>query len=258
MICMDMALSSPIVSSSSSSSEIVKTKEPRFFLDIGILENRSAHDKILVELVSSFLHDKKLKYIDITLFGTSVAYYSKENFIEAMKYIKTNYDEFSLKSNAVKNDAYLYNESDLLYKSHTFSQEELLFWDQLSKVIFSISTQEPSKQNILQKIGISNLRHKKEVKNVLRFAPVGFAALAIILGYIKQMDDPQHITESKSRQKTDFGTYYTYTLEHKDLPNGLKILHLSDIHLGVNRPENLLHLERFAEEMDSVDFIFIT
>ena len=51
---------------------------------------------------------------------------------------------------------------------------------------------------------MSNFRYKKETQNVLRFAPIGFAALAIILGQIKQMDDPDHLTENKSRQKTDF------------------------------------------------------
>jgi predicted MPP superfamily phosphohydrolase len=72
------------------------------------------------------------------------------------------------------------------------------------------------------------------------------------------MDDPGDVTKDKSRKQSEFGTYYSYTLEHKDLPNGLKIIHLSDIHLDANHPENMEHLEKFANDMDSVDFVFLT
>jgi hypothetical protein len=257
MIEMDMALQSSLVSSNRD--EMVHNIHGHWLaLDINLLTKQSPYNKILLDTVLSFLRSKELKYIEIMHLGKRIAYYSKENFIEAINYIKSNYEEFSVKSHTIKNNSYQYGEADLLHKNHTFSQEELLFWDPLAQIVFAIPTQSLPKKSILEKIKWSKTRSKKEVKNVLRFAPVGFAALAIILGQIKQMDDPQHISESKFRQKTDFGTYYAYTLEHKDLPNGLKILHLSDLHLGVDRPENLRHLERLAEEMDSVDFVLLT
>ena len=175
-----MSLGSSIVASPRIS-EIVKIREPRFSLDIGVLGNHISHGTLLVDHINTFLRTAKLRYIEITIFGNRIAYYSKENLIEAIQYIKGNFDEFSIKSSAIKNNAYEYREADLLYKSHTFSQEELLFWDQLSQVVFAISTTVPPSKSILEKLIFSKIRSKKEVKNVLRFAPVGFAALAIIL-----------------------------------------------------------------------------
>lgn len=146
-----MTLSSSVVSSSNVS-EIVKTNESWLSLDIGLLDNHADHNRLMVDFVSSFLSNKKLSYIEITLFGNRIAYYSKENFIEAIQYIKSNYDEFAIKSYAIKNNVYEYRESDLLYKSHTFSQEELLFWDQLSQLVFAIPTQSSPKKSVLEKI----------------------------------------------------------------------------------------------------------
>jgi hypothetical protein len=92
-----------------------------------------------------------LQYIEFIHKGKRVGGYSKENLIKTIQYIKGNYDEFVLKNYQIKHNTYKYTRDDYLLEKYTFPQE-LIFFEILSQVIFSISIQKPSRQSILQKM----------------------------------------------------------------------------------------------------------
>jgi predicted MPP superfamily phosphohydrolase len=72
------------------------------------------------------------------------------------------------------------------------------------------------------------------------------------------MDDPQHVTENKYTSALGDLKVYNYTVAHEDAPDGLSILHISDLHLDRNNPEQLKKLQSIAENMGNVDFILMT
>lgn len=235
----------------------IKIHNKDLIIDIESLNTNFS--KIMTEYITKFLQNKNSEYVVLYSGKHPIVSYHKDDFISAITYIKSHFNEFAEKSRAIKNNTYTYTwPEDALIANNTFTAQELIFRDILMEVIYTIPLESKPSKSILDSLWFNRFRYKKETQNVLRFTPIWFAALAIILWHIKQMDDPENITASKSRTQWEFGTYYSYTLEHNDLPNGLKIIHLSDIHLDVNHPENMEHLEKFANEMDSVDFVFLT
>ncbi|MEI8091589.1 MAG: hypothetical protein WCG98_05170 [bacterium] len=181
-MCLTMPLSSR-VPSTVSVGDVITIQDARLSLDMHALSQSFPRHELLITHITSFLRNKKLKYINITFDDKRIAYYSKEHFLEHMHYIKQYYDQFTTKSYAVRNGLYDYTmPNDILHKNHTFTKPELIFWDELAHVIYAIPLVFPSPaEQLLAKLHIINTRHKEVAQSVLRFAPVSFAALAIIL-----------------------------------------------------------------------------
>jgi hypothetical protein len=71
------------------------------------------------------------------------------------------------------------------------------------------------------------------------------------------MDDPSHITTSKTMDN-DVVNLYHYTLNHKDLPDGLRVLHISDTHFKTEDSTQTEKLSYLAKKTDSLDLVIVT
>ena len=103
----------------------------------------------------------------------------------------------------------------------------------------------------------TKIAHNRKLKNTLSFG-TGILSLSIVLALLKQMDDPQHVTQEKRTSSFNDLKLYNYTVAHEDVPDGLKILQISDLHLDKDRPEQLEKLRSIANEMEDIDFVLMT
>jgi hypothetical protein len=136
----------------------------------------------MTEYITKFLQNKNSEYVVLYSGKHPIVSYHKDDFISAITYIKSHFNEFAEKSRAIKNNTYTYTwPEDALIASNTFSAQELIFRDHLMEVIYTIPLESKPPKSILGTLRFDRFRYKKETQNVLRFTPIGFAALAIIL-----------------------------------------------------------------------------
>lgn len=232
-------------------------------IDIDKLKKEEEYKTFLKNFIKDFLSNKKLDTIEFIKNESwyERMYYGKENFLQHLSDIKSGYQDFLTRIYLIEHGKY--SEQD--YLDDNFRKEvydtlvhytrkkwiftpnkcELDLWKPISEIIFDLQLNQEDNKKI-------------NTKNHLRNTSISFAALCIILGIIKQNDDPQWLLKNKTFEKGKFCNIYNYNISNPDLPNWLRILHLSDLHFDVNKPEQVEKLKEISQSKDIFDIIVVT
>ena len=134
---------------------IIRIHGKRLHIDISSLGTHmdAISKKEVISKITHFVQSKNLEQISLFSGNDPIISYHKDDFINAINYIKANFTEFSYKSSAIKNDTYTYNlPEDFLIRQYTFTKPELVFWDRIREVIYDIPLKPKSSKNIFERL----------------------------------------------------------------------------------------------------------
>jgi hypothetical protein len=129
----------------------IKIHNKDLIIDIESLNTNFS--KIMTEYITKFLQNKNSEYVVLYSGKHPIVSYHKDDFISAITYIKSHFNEFAEKSRAIKNNTYTYTwPEDALIASNTFSAQELIFRDILMEVIYTIPLESKPSKSILDSL----------------------------------------------------------------------------------------------------------